>query len=145
MKRLLLSIVVLLGGSLLLLIVIVLLFIPGSEEKITTAKTPRAEVTLKRYHYIAPPMGGDANWLYAELNWNGRHDRQLIMYTDYLVLGPITWVRPDKMVVCVDPVTIKEAEFHPKITLRAGGHTAVLHTELKGDCPASVWNGKQPL
>ncbi len=69
----------------LVLIVPVLLFVAGFmyafwPEKIeTTAKTPRPEVTLRRIHYVAPPMGSDDNWLYAELNWNGRFDREVIL------------------------------------------------------------------
>lgn len=135
---------VLLGGFL-VLAAIAYLVIPHAEERITTAKTPRSEVTLKRYAYIAPPMGGDDNWLYAELNWNGRHDRELILSTGVLVLGPITWPRPDKMVICVSPNTIKGSEFHGDITLSAGGRTAKLYTELKGDCPGEIREGNEPL
>lgn len=132
-------------GVFLLLAAITYFVIPHAEKRITTAKTPRPEVTLKRYAYIAPPMGGDNNWLYAELNANGRHDRELILYTGILVLGPITWPRPDKMVVCVDPSTIKDSEFHGDVTLSAGGRTAKLYTELKGDCPGEIRQGNEPL
>jgi hypothetical protein len=132
-------------GVFLLLAAITYFVIPHAEERITTAKTPRPEITLKRFAYIAPPMGGDDNWLYAELDWNGRHDRELILYTGVLVLGPITWPRPDKMVVCVDPSTIKDSEFHGEVTLTAGGRTAKLYTELKGDCPGEIRQGNEPL
>jgi hypothetical protein len=117
----------------------------GGKEKITTAKTPRPEVTLKRYHYLAPAMGSDDNWLYAELNWNGRSDRALILYSSILMPGPISWVRPDKMVMCLHPDTIKEAELHRKVTLSAGGRTVDLYTELKGDCPGEIREGDGPL
>ncbi len=144
MKRLFLTLAI-------FLIVPVLLFVAGFmyafwPEKIeTTARTPRPEVTLRRVHYVAPPMGSDDNWLYAELNWNGRFDREVILYDSILVLGPITWVRPDKMVICVDPSTIKEAELHRKVTLSAGGRTVDLYTELKGDCPGEIREGNEPL
>lgn len=132
-------------GVFLLLAAIAYLVIPHAKEKITVAKTPRPEVTLKRYAYIAPPMGGDSNWLYAELNWNGRHDRELILYTGDLVIGPITWPRPDKMVVCVNPDAIKDNKFHSEVSLSAGGSTVKLYTELKGDCPGPSWKWKESL
>jgi hypothetical protein len=132
-------------GVFLLLAAITYIVIPHAEEKVTVAKTPRPEVTLKRFAYIAPPMGGDNNWLYAELDWNGRHDRELILYTGDLVIGPITWPQSDKMVVCVNPESIKDNEFHREVTLSAGGRTAKLRTELKGDCPGPAWKWKGPL
>ncbi len=62
-----------------------------------------------------------------------------------MILGPITWARPDKMVICVGPSTIKEAELHGKVTLSAGGRTVDLYTELKGDCPGEIREGNEPL
>ena len=144
MKRLFLTLAI-------VLIVPILLFVVGFmyafwPEKIeTTAKTPRPEVPLRRIHYVAPPMGSDDNWLYAELNWNGRFDREVILYNSIMILGPITWARPDKMVICVGPSTIKEAELHGKVTLSAGGRTVDLYTELKGDCPGEIREGNEPL
>ena len=144
MKRLFLTLAI-------VLIVPILLFVVGFmyafwPEKIeTTANTPRPEVTLRRIHYVAPPMGSDDNWLYAELNWNGRFDREVILYNSIMILGPIIWARPDKMVICVGPSTIKEAELHRKVTLSAGGRTVDLYTELKGDCPGEIREGSGPL
>jgi len=145
MKKFLLWTGGILLGAFLLLVAIAYFFIPYAEKRITTAKTPRPEVTLKRFAYIAPPMGVDNNYLYADLDWNGQHDRELILYTGVLVLGPITWPKPDKMVVCVSPTTIKDSEFHGDVTLSAGGRTIKLYTELKGDCPGEIREGNEPL